>query len=88
MFLDGSITGSENKLNSNDMGGSTVKSILNVIETNKNGIISFSVAYNDGSFEEFTADNLPENVDDFIYYAKEFDESYKKTRNGIMYFKA
>lgn len=62
--------------------------ILNVIETNKNGNISFSVAYDDGSFEEFNMDNLPKNVDDFIYYAKEFNESYKKIRNGIMYFKA
>ena len=62
--------------------------ILNVIETSNNGNISFSVAYTDGSFEEFNTDNLPENVDDFVYYAKEFNESYKKTRNGIIYFKA
>jgi len=61
--------------------------ILNVIERNNNGNISFSVAYDDGSFEEFNTDNLPENVDDFIYYAREFNESYTNTCDGIMYFK-
>ena len=62
-------------------------SILNVIETKTEGQKTFSVAYNDESFIEYTEDNMPEDVAEFIYYAIEFNETYRKTRNSILYFK-
>lgn len=63
-------------------------SILNVIETKTDGQKTFSVAYNDESFIEYTEDNMPEDVEEFIYYAREFNGTLEKRKHDTIYFRA
>lgn len=62
--------------------------IINVIETETNNGPVFSVAYEDGTIEEFTNDNMPETLEDFIYYAKEFNGTFEKRKHDTIYFRA
>lgn len=71
-----------------------MKRILNVITTenlvmNENGFfdttnIIYSVCYDDETMEEFTSENVPEEILDFIYYATEYNETYsEKVISGL-----